>query len=138
MNYYGKKPINAYSVTFIIDGTSYTVNDVGSADRIEVTESGDTCEHLLIRYGTNNAELLADLMVKAMDYIIKKTNDAADEESIVPPDVKLILHGTENLEVALPENFWYDMGVFAMLFIDNETLSVIGENDGNYCKITKP
>lgn len=93
--YHGTQPIHAGSVTFVLDGASYTFSNVGAESRRVETDS-DYKESLLIRYGSSNTEFIA-----AIRRIGAEIAAHMNEKGYVYPTYTLILHGKEDLTVAL-------------------------------------
>lgn len=93
--YHGTQPIHAGSVTFVLDGASYTFSNVGAENRRTETDS-DYKESLLIRYGSSNTEFIA-----AIRRVGAEIAAHMNEKGYVYPTYTLILHGAEDLTVAL-------------------------------------
>ena len=122
-----------HSVSFEINGTTYTLSDVGDKDRVEKTDNGYR-ERLLIRYGKNNSDFFAEILSSCIGYLLNN-----DDENKKAPVMKMTLHGLENIEVYVPDTFWTDFGLLALPFTSNDFawLSYIADNEGNPCKVKK-
>ena len=53
------------------------------------------------------------------------------------PAWSLVLHGDEDLTVALPEGFWTDLGLFAAALDQTNGLSFLTREEGMPCEITQ-
>ncbi len=123
-------PHNIASVTFEIGGKAYTFTEVSDPDWNEQKENG-YAENLLIDYGYNNWDFFAAVASNALSYIL-------DEEGNTPaPEMKMILHGDEDIEAMVPENYWGDFSFLIAPFIANSGswLMHLADNDGTPCEI---
>lgn len=94
---------NAYkyvdSVTFIVDGESFTFTGIDDSEWYEIKE-GDYRQEMLIKFGKTNVSFLI-----ALENFCKKV--AADDYS-GSYDVRMVLHGREDIETTLGLNFLID------------------------------
>lgn len=133
IDYRADKALNIYAVSFVIDGKTYTFSDVADRDRIEKLDNG-VSEKLLIKYGSANSDFFASVAADSLSYAFSRYGGEGDSE-VETPQMKMILHGTEDVEVDIPANFWVDFSLLALSMTENDYLGYIGDNDGTPCKI---
>lgn len=129
--YNGSKPLYFHSVSFELDGKKYMFSEVGDKDWVKQNDN-DYSEQLLIRYGKNNSEFFSSVLVDSLLYAM------SEDENKVAPEMKMTLHGIEDIEVTVPEGFWTDFMLLGLPFTSNdfEWIHFIGQTDGNPCKVT--
>ena len=123
-------PHNIQSVTFLFEDKKYTFTDIADSERNEITEKGST-ERLLIQYGRDNSDFLSDILVGSLAYLL------SEDENAAAPEMKMILHGDEDIEAVIPDAFWQDFALLVLPYTNNDYawLSYIGLNDGTPCTI---
>ena len=128
--YAADAPQNITSVTFEIDGKAYTFTDIADPERNEVRENGYS-ENLVIKYGIDNWDFFTVVAANAMDYIL------SEDENAAAPEMKMILHGDEEIEAVVPENFWADFSFVIAPFLadDGDWLQYLVQNSGTPCEI---
>lgn len=130
--YCADEPLGIESVSFVVDGITYTLTDVTDGDGGFVDERG-SCEELLIIYGTDNWEFFTAMMANSISYASMSQNET---DTVDPPDMKMILHGKEDVEVDVPANCLFDYGLLAMPFLSSDDwLQFVLEMDGNPCEV---
>ena len=132
INYTADKPQHFTSVTFILEGKSYTFTDISSEDRNRELENG-YLEQLLIKYGMNNVDFFREVVSTSVAYL------TSDDDTKQLPVMKMILHGDEDIEAVVPDMFWTDMGMLTLPFFNNDGawLSYIFDNDGTPCTVSE-
>ena len=130
ITYRGTKALNFSSISFIIDDKEYVLTDVASADR-NSQEDNNFEEILLIKYGYQNWDLFAALAATALSYY----GDWVEDKETAVPDIKVILHGTEDIEVNASGNFLLDLGVFVLSMYSADTLGMLVEIEGTPCQV---
>lgn len=112
IRYRGTKHLNISTVSFILDGMEYRFLDVTVPEWNATKEDGTAAEDAMIMLGRDisNATFFAGLLAKAVEYVEAK---AADPEKALP-EVTMILHGEEDVEVTLPGAFWEETAAFAI------------------------
>ncbi len=112
IRYRGTKHLNISTVSFILDGMEYRFLDVTTPDWTATKEDGTAAEDAMIMLGKDisNATFFAGLLAKAVEYAGTKT---ADQETALP-EMTMILHGEEDVEVTLPAAFWEETAAFAI------------------------
>ena len=123
---------NITSVTFEIDGKSYTFTDISDPARNEQKENGYV-EKLVIKYGFDNWDFFAAVAASAVSFML------SEEENKTAPELKMILHGDEDIEAMVPENFWGDFAFLMAPFLadDGAWLQHLLQNDGTPCEIAE-
>lgn len=129
--YRGTKQLDIHSVSFILEGKEFVISDVADKDRVTKVDDNCTEETLLIRYGYENWDFFAEIASTAMSYYGAWVED---KETPVP-EIKVVLHGTEDVETTVSGNFLLDMGVFVLSMIANDTIGLLIDVDGNPCKV---
>lgn len=130
ITYRGDKALYFTGVSFIIEGKEYVLSDVADKDRIQKLDNGWE-ETLLIKYGSENWDFFAAIAASAMVYY----GAWVDDKEAAVPDIKMVLHGTEDIEVQVTGNFLLDMGIFVLSLISNDTIGLLVENTGTPCKV---
>ena len=135
--YNGTKQLNLSSATFITDGYEYAFPDLRETHAETAREDGTVGESLIIvTGGGSGTQFLADLLTTAIDYTGSKYGGAQSAET-APPAWTLILHGDEDVTVALPEGFWTDIGLFVVALDSMNDLSFLARDEGWPCEITQ-
>ena len=119
-----------HSVSFELEGTTYTFTDVGNKDRVTKTEHGYR-ERLLIKYGSNNKDFFSAVTARALVYLYD------EDENKTAPKMKMTLHGLETVEADVPEAFWDDFALLVLPFVSNDYawMKYVKDNDGTPCKV---
>ena len=128
--YAADDPQNIQSVTFFYGDHKYTFTGIGDSSRNETTEKGTT-EKLVIQYGQANSDFLSQILVDSLVYLL------AEDENKVVPEMKMILHGDEDIEATVPEAFWQDFALLVLPFTNNDYawLTYIARNEGTPCTV---
>lgn len=112
--YAADKAQNIKSVTFELEGQSFTFTDISNEDRVEKSEKGYT-EKLLIKHGKNNSDFWVKIMAAAISSL-----STDEDKKTEAPKMKMILHGDEDIEADVPDKFWFDFGLLALPYISND------------------
>ena len=112
IRYRGTKHLNISTVSFLLDGIEYRFLDVTTPDWTATKEDGTAAEDAMIMLGKDisNATFFAGLLAKAVEYAGTKTED----QETALPEMTMILHGEEDVEVTLPAAFWEETAAFAI------------------------
>ncbi len=95
--------LNISSITFTVGGKDYTFTEVADEGR-KVSDEDGAKENLLIRFGDGNLEFLVALENSLNGY--EELTDLLDETKA--PQLKVVLHGDEDVEVTLGGVFLVD------------------------------
>ena len=111
IRYRGSKALNINAVSVIMGGSDFRFVDVTEAEWSATKDDGTAAQDAVIVLGSNpgNATCFAYLLAMAIEY---GQNLASDPKSPAP-EVTLVLHGDEDVEVTLPAGFWTELGMFA-------------------------
>ena len=131
IRYRGTKSLNISAVSFVIDGGDYRFMDVTTADWSATKEDGTEAQDAVIILGSDpiNATCFAGLFAKAIEYAQNHMNDP----DTPVPDVTMILHGDEEVEVLLPVDFWTETAMFAYSLESIEGFSYLTSTTGTPC-----
>ena len=58
-----------------------------------------------------------------------------DDKETAVPDIKVVLHGTEDLEFNVSGNYLLDLGVFVLSMMSSDTLGMLTDISGTPCKV---
>ena len=137
IRYNGTKQLNLSSVTFVTDWYEYTFPGLAAVRTDTGREDGVFGEDLVIVTGGGKGiQFLADLLAGAIDYTGSRYGEGGNKEAALPA-WSLVLHGDEDLTVALPEGFWTDLGLFAAALDQTNGLSFLTREEGMPCEITQ-
>lgn len=95
-----QKPLNINSVTFTVDGKDYTFSEISNPDRVSQNDNGDTREELLIRFDNYSVDFLI-----ALEQMV---NSCESAQEIIEKEIKVVLHGDEDIETVFNGNIWFD------------------------------
>ena len=105
IEYSGTKHIYISSVTFSFDGNDYTFTHLLDQQWISKLDNGDASQSIPIMFGASNSQFLTDMF----DYISKYADDDWSFESLYSmPQLKITLHGTDDISAELPTTFYAD------------------------------
>ena len=136
IRYNGTKFLNIDSVTFMIDGVTYDISEISDPSRRMTRDDGTCTEMLLVKFGKNCSKFVAKICAAAYDYVNKRYGKNGDENTPVP-QMKMILHGEgEDIEVMVPDEFWQDLGLFAVALNNTKGYEEIGNSKGSPCVVT--
>ena len=132
MYYSAATPQYIHSITFEFEGKKYLFTDVGDAERVRKGEH-DYTESLLVKYGQKNSEFFSAILLASVKYAVSK------DENKTPPQMKMTLHGLEEIEVMVPDEFWEDFALLGLPFMANDLawIKYIAKTEGTPCKITE-
>ncbi|MBQ3667676.1 MAG: hypothetical protein II920_00470 [Clostridia bacterium] len=137
ITYFADEPLNISSVSFIIGGREYVFTDEtdeGDPPHIREVEHG-TRQLMVIEHGANNIELTQTIMTQGLLYCYA----LADETSDAPlPELKIVLHGTEDVEFVPPESYWMSLGMFYRLGIMYDFAEDLLGAEGDECTVKAP
>ena len=135
IRYRGTKHLNISTVSVIIDGTDYRFENVSSPDWIATKEDGTAAQDVMLVLGSNqvNATCFASLFSKAIEY----TQERLKKQDISQPDVSIILHGDEDIDITLPADLWAELAMFAYNLDAINGFSSLTSTAGTLCMIQK-
>ena len=135
IRYRGTKHLNISTVSVIIGGTDYRFENVSSPDWIATKEDGTAAQDVMLVLGSNqvNATCFASLFSKAIEY----TQERLNKQDIPQPDVSVILHGDEDVDITLPADFWAELAMFAYNLDAIDGFSSLTSTAGTLCMIQK-
>lgn len=132
IDYRADEYMNFESVSFIIDGKEYLFSDISLDDSCEELEVGIR-EDLLVKYGDYSEDFVNVLFEKSYELL----SQASEEDELNFPEMKMILHGKEDIEADVSEGFWYQMSL-TLIGLDNSgQLDRIFDVDGCPCSVKK-
>ena len=106
---------NINSVTFVVQGTSYTFTDISDPDW-QNKLNNSYLEECLIKFGMDNLEF-----VVALEQYVNSLEDVDDFTAT------LILHGDEDIEVTLGGAFALDFALTKQCYLEMNGLDTISE-----------
>lgn len=115
----GKKDIRVDSATFAFGGKTYTFTGLLEEDSITQTDKGETRQVLRIKHSFENMDFIADLETYYDE--LTAGADSAYQAVMDNADIRLTLHGTEELSVRLPSEFLLDFDLVRSAFIDEHS-----------------
>ena len=135
IRYRGTKHLNISTVSVIIEGTDYRFENVSSPDWIATKEDGTAAQDVMLVLGSNqvNATCFASLFSKAIEY----TQERLKKQEISQPDVSIILHGDEDIDITLPADLWAELAMFAYNLDAINGFSSLTSTAGTLCMIQK-
>ena len=113
--------LNVNSVTFTVSGTEYTFSGISNSE-YRVKDENGTMEGLLLIFGYENIDFILALAALIEAYSTKGIETLADPNNGMK--VKMVLHGTRDVETVLGSGFALDslfMIMNAFLYIDGYT-----------------
>ena len=136
--YNGTKAMNFSSVTFIGAEREYTFTGVIPDGESASAEDGTVTEDLVIIGGKseNNARFLSEMMADSYEYAVRRYSQDGGEETELPVWT-VILHGDEDVTIALPAGFWTDFAMFTLALTDMNALPLIMSSSGTDCEVTQ-
>ncbi|MBR4080887.1 MAG: hypothetical protein IKK21_03770 [Clostridia bacterium] len=117
--------MNITSVSFYVEDQKYTFSGIADAERYLHDENGYV-ERLLIKFNEESLDFLAALERQAPD-----NYDDFDQYNI-----KMVLHGREDIEVELGKGFGLDFFAMVTAFINIGGLDYLEKCSGSTMKVT--
>lgn len=135
IRYRGTQALNIGAVSLVMDGTDYRFLDVSSPDWTATKEDGTEAQDVVLVLGRDqiNATCFALLFAKAVDYVQAQMSDPA----VATPDVKLVLHGDEDVETTFPAGFWSELAMFVIGLDSSGGFSFLATASGTPCMVTQ-
>jgi len=135
IRYRGTKQLNINAVSMLIDGTDYRFQDLNIPGWTAIKEDGTAAQDVQLVLGSSsiNATCFAMLFSKAIEYAQARMNDPEAQK----PDVTMVLVGDEKVKVDLPDDFWFEMAVFAYSLESINGFSLLTATTGTPCIIMK-
>ena len=136
LSYRGTRLLNISSVSFIggvMEQAEYRLTVDGS----RVSEADKAAEDILLTLGRTaiGTGLVTDLCTEGYGYTMRlQYADEGKEVSADPPEWKVILHGDEDVEIALPASFWIEMSALTSGLADADALGLLGSMTGTPCE----
>lgn len=134
--YHADQPLNIHAVSFVWGGMTctFTDDDSGVLNNIIQLDNG-ICEDIVIEYGSESSDFYSTILGYATFWFSMRDDNGQLRE---PADMKMILHGTEDVEVILPLNFWVDFTLLSYSLLLSSDLNFLELPIGTPCTITKP
>lgn len=124
---------NAYqnidSITFQVDKKQFTFSDVSDEDWLSYDKENGYMEEMLIRFGEDNLDFLL-----ALEEAIKGKSDTV--EALDDVEIKMVLHGKEDIVVELGTGFLLDFMVLKSAWLEVDGLDYIDDINGNDMSVT--
>lgn len=120
--------LNIDSVSFLVGGQKFTFSGVADTEWYTKDEDGYV-EKVLIKFNDENLDFPI-----ALEKAVKGHTGTVEELDQV--EVKMILHGRENIEVSLGSGFLLDFIGLKSAFLDMNGMGYMGEVYGTTMKVT--
>ena len=136
LSYRGTKLLNISSVSFIggvMEQAEYRLTVDGS----RISEADKAAEEILITLGRAaiGTGLVTDLCTEGYGYTMRlRYANEGQDVSADPPEWTVILHGDEDVEIALPASFWIEMSALTNGLADADALGLLGSMAGTPCE----
>lgn len=136
LSYRGTKLLNISSVSFIggvMEQAEYRL----TVDSSRVSETDKAAEEILMTLGRTaiGTGLVTDLCTEGYGYTMRlQYANEGQDVSADPPEWKVILHGDEDVEIALPASFWIEMSALTSGLADADALGLLGSMAGTPCE----
>lgn len=136
LSYRGTKLLNISSLSFIggvMEQAEYRLTVEGR----RASEADKAAEEILVTLGRAaiSTGLVTDLCTEGYGYTMRlRYANEGKEVSADPPEWRVILHGDEDVEIALPASFWIEMSALTNGLVDADALGLLGSMTGTPCE----
>ena len=124
VTYHADEPLHIMGISFLLDGKEYLFDTLGVTDDVRQMEHGIS-EGVEVLFGSENRAFYEAVFFYALEYLY-----GYGDENGAPPEMKMVLHGTEDLEVTVPNGYWFNLGVFIEFLNRSDALGYISINEG--------
>lgn len=120
---------NIDSATFVLGNKQYTFTEIDDPDWLQYDKEKGYIEEVLIRFNMENVDFLL-----ALEEAIKGKSDTVEDLESV--DIKLVLHGKEDIVVELGSGFWLDFMALKSAWLDVDGTSYLEDIIGTDMSVT--